>query len=297
MSDRIRYYLNRYRFGPIAEYLELPVATPIAESAPTDGDDALVCLASAELAAARPAASRLPITVIVPCYNEGATLGYTANTLQSFAESMKDDFEISYVFVDDGSTDATWRRLNDLFGGRADCVLERHPINRGVAAATLTGIANSRTEVVCAIDCDGTYDPRQLRQMIAMLAPDVDLVTASPYHPEGRVLNLTAWRLILSKGLSIIYRLFHQHRLYTYTSCFRVYRRSAADGIELFNERFVGITEILSRLDRKGGRIVECPAVMEVRLLGSSKMKVFKTIWGHLVLMSQLLGICSKSIP
>ena len=62
--------------------------------------------------------------------------------------------------------------------------------------------------------------------MIAMLAPDVDLVTASPYHPEGRVLNLTAWRLILSEGLSIIYRLFHQHRLYTY-SCFRVYRRSA----------------------------------------------------------------------
>ena len=44
MSDRIRYYLNRYRFGPIAEYLELPVATPIAESAPTDGDNASCAL-------------------------------------------------------------------------------------------------------------------------------------------------------------------------------------------------------------------------------------------------------------
>jgi polysaccharide deacetylase family protein (PEP-CTERM system associated) len=297
MSDRIRYYLNRYRFGGIAEYLELPVATLAAESAPIDGDDVLVSVASSERAAARPTAPRLPITVVVPCYNEEATLGYTANTLQSFAEDMKNAFEISYVFVDDGSMDATWRRLSELFGARADCVLARHPVNRGVAAATLTGIANSRTEVVCAIDCDGTYDPRQLRQMIAMLAPDVDLVTASPYHPEGRVLNLTVWRLILSKGLSIIYRFFHRHRLYTYTSCFRVYRRSAVAGIELSNERFVGITEILSRLDRKGGRIVECPAVMEVRLLGSSKMKVFKTIWGHLVLMSQLLGFGSKSIP
>ena len=56
---------------------------------------------------------------------------------------------------------------------------------QGVAAATLTGIAKSRTEVVCAIDCDGTYDPRQLRQMIAMLAPDVDLVTASPIIPKA----------------------------------------------------------------------------------------------------------------
>ena len=210
---------------------------------------------------------------------------------------MKDDYEISYVFVDDGSKDETWRRLNELFGARADTVLTRHSQNRGVAAATLTGIRNSRTELVCAIDCDGTYDPLQLRQMIPMLTPDVDLVTASPYHPQGRVLNLAAWRLILSNGLSIIYRFFHRHRLYTYTSCFRVYRRSAVADIKLWNERFVGITEILSRLDRNGGRIVECPAVMEVRLLGNSKMKVFKTIWGHLVLMSQLLGLGSKSIP
>jgi glycosyltransferase involved in cell wall biosynthesis len=177
-------------------------------------------------------------------------------------------------------------------------VLVRHAQNRGVAAATLTGIRNSRTEVVCAIDCDATYDPRQLRRMVPMLTPDVDLVTASPYHPEGRVLNhLPAWRLVLSRGLSILYRYFHTQRLYTYTSCFRVYRRSAVVDIELRNQRFVGITEILSRLDKKGGRIVEYPAIMEVRLLGSSKMKILKTIWGHVVLMAQLLGPGGKPIP
>ena len=245
---------------------------------------------------AAPATPRLPVTVVVPCYNEEATLGYTANTLRGFADAMNKDFEISYVFVDDGSRDETWRRLNELFAKSPDCVLVRHPRNRGVAAATLTGIARSRTEIVCAIDCDGTYDPLQLRKMISMLTPGVDLVTASPYHPDGRVMNLTAGRLILSKGLSIIYRFFHRHRLYTYTSCFRVYRRSAVADMELCNPRFVGITEILSRLDRQGRRIVECPAVMEVRLLGNSKMRIFKTIWGHLVLMSQLLGFGSKSI-
>ena len=298
MSDRIRYYLNRYRFGTIAGHLGLPTESSAMTSAATDESRAAtVSLAASSVEDERPASTRLPISVVVPCYNEEATLGYTANTLQSFADRMKDDYEISYVFVDDGSKDETWRRLNELFGARADTVLTRHSQNRGVAAATLTGIRNSRTELVCAIDCDGTYDPLQLRQMIPMLTPDVDLVTASPYHPQGRVLNLAAWRLILSNGLSIIYRFFHRHRLYTYTSCFRVYRRSAVADIKLWNERFVGITEILSRLDRNGGRIVECPAVMEVRLLGNSKMKVFKTIWGHLVLMSQLLGLGSKSIP
>jgi hypothetical protein len=63
------------------------------------------------------------------------------------------------------------------------------------------------------------------------------------------------------------------------------------------NQGFVGITEILSRLDKKGGRIVEYPAIMEVRLLGSSKMKILKTIWGHLVLMSQLIGLGAKPVP
>ena len=298
MSDRIRDLLNRYSFGTIAEHLQLPAAMPAMMSEPAQAASApKVPAPGLSDADAPPATPRLPITVVVPCYNEEATLGYTANTLRGFAQRMEKDFEISYVFVDDGSQDQTWRRLSELFGQSPDCVLVRHPRNRGVASATLTGIANSRTEVVCAIDCDGTYDPLQLRKMISMLTPGVDLVTASPYHPEGRVVNLTAGRLILSKGLSIFYRFFHRHRLHTYTSCFRVYRRSAVADMELWNGRFVGITEILSRLDRQGGEILECPAVMEVRLLGNSKMRIFKTIWGHLVLMTQLLGLGSKSIP
>lgn len=292
MPDRIRYYLRQYSFGSIADHLELPPpgAAPVRAAASE----------VATVAAAAPAAhegARLPISVIVPCFNEEATLGYTANTLRSFAEGVRDQFDVSYVFVDDGSQDGTWQRLNALFGDRDDCVLVRHPHNRGVAAATLTGIANSRCEIVCAIDCDGTYDPLQLRKMVPMLTADVDMVTASPYHPEGRVLNLSGWRLLLSKGLSMLYRLFHHHKLFTYTSCFRVYRRSSMKEIFVRNERFVGIMEILSRVDAQGGRIVECPAVMEVRLLGTSKMKIIKTIWGHLLWMGQMVFSRREMVP
>ncbi len=101
----------------------------------------------------------LPITVAVPCYNEEATLGYLANTLRSFSEAVAHEYEVFYVLVDDGSSDRTWERLNKIFGNRKDCSLVRHERNRGVAAATLTGIAHAQTEIVCVIDCDGTYDP------------------------------------------------------------------------------------------------------------------------------------------
>ena len=51
---------------------------------------------------------------------------------------------------------------------------------------------------------------------------------------------------------------------------------------------FLGVAEMLARLDLGGGRIVECPAVLEVRLLGRSKMRTLRTIFGHLRLLVRL---------
>ena len=51
--------------------------------------------------------------------------------------------------------------------------------------------------------------------------------------------------------------------------------------IELNESGFLGVAEMLGRLDLSGGKIVEFPAVLEVRLFGISKMKTAKTIVGH----------------
>ena len=48
------------------------------------------------------------------------------------------------------------------------------------------------------------------------------------------------------------------------------------------------VAELLARVDLTGGRIVEYPAVLEVRLLGRSKMKVIRTVLGHLGLLATL---------
>jgi|HubBroStandDraft_3_1064219.scaffolds.fasta_scaffold07197_1 polysaccharide deacetylase family protein (PEP-CTERM system associated) len=234
------------------------------------------------------AARRQPISVVIPCYNEEFTLPYLGNTLKSLSATLEADYDVRYAFVDDGSADGTWAALERLFGGRPDCVLVRHAENRGVAAAILTGLRHVSTEVVCSMDCDCTYDPHQLRSMIPMLKDGVDMVTASPYHPHGRVRNVPGWRLGLSKSLSLGYRLVLRQKLATYTSCFRVYRRSAVVGLPVRAGGFLGVAEMLALLDLAGGHIVECPAVLEVRLLGRSKMKVLNAIAGHLRLLARL---------
>jgi dolichol-phosphate mannosyltransferase len=124
--------------------------------------------------------------------------------------------------------------------------------------------------------------------MIPMLKDDVDMVTASPYHPDGGVRNVPTWRLFLSKRLSSLYRAVLGEKLHTYTSCFRIYRKSAVERLEVREDGFLGVAEMLGLVALEGGRIAECPAVLEVRLLGRSKMRVVKTMAGHLKLLLRL---------
>ncbi|MFL6374662.1 MAG: glycosyltransferase [Pyrinomonadaceae bacterium] len=233
--------------------------------------------------------SKTQISVVIPCYNEEEALPYLANTLRSVETKLGDGgYAANFIFVDDKSNDATLHILEELFSEWENVRIIQHKQNWGVAAGILTGIRSAKTEIVCSMDCDCTYDPHQLLRMLPKLENGVDLVTASPYHKDGGVRNVPGWRLFLSKGASFLYRRVLRSKLDTYTSCFRVYRRSAFVGMELDETGFLGVAEMLGRVDLAGGEIVEFPAVLEVRLFGISKMKTAKTMVGHLKLLTRL---------
>ena len=232
--------------------------------------------------------SDIPVSIVIPCYNEEPTLPYLANTLRGLEEDLSKNYKPEFIFVDDCSKDATFERLKEIFGARENVRIVRHEINRGVAAGIMTGLREAKTEIVCSMDCDCTYDPHELENMLPLLSETVDMVTASPYHAQGGVRNVPEWRLFLSKGASWLYRRVLRSKLDTYTSCFRVYRRSSVINLNLKETGFLGVAEMLGKLDLRGGRIVEYPAVLEVRLFGFSKMKTARTIFGHLKLLSQL---------
>jgi len=285
MPSILSYYLERYRFTAISDYLGVGTALPDqAEGA----DDASLDLALPSPVVAPAEETRETVTVVVPCYNEELVLPYLANTLEQVALTVESNYRLNFLFVDDGSVDGTWNTLRRLFEGRDDCRLIQHPRNRGVAAAIFTGIREAQTELVCSIDCDCTYDPHELGPMIELLGDDVAMVTASPYHRDGTVRNVPPWRLFLSRTLSRLYRIVLRHKLATYTSCFRAYRRGPLLEQRIRRSGFLGVSEMLGRLDLAGHKIVEYPATLEVRVLGHSKMKVASTILGHLGLLIEL---------
>lgn len=283
----IRENLGKYDFTTAADFLDLGLEH--VESSPIAHQDPIVVRSD-------PGKALEPVTVVIPCYNEESALPYLANTLRSVETSLHDSgYSPEFLFVDDASQDTTPQRIEELFGDWKNVRLVRHEQNRGVAAGIMTGLGAAETEIVCSMDCDCTYDPHELVRMIPMLAEGVDMVTASPYHRAGGVRNVPGWRLFLSKGASWLYRRTLRSKLDTYTSCFRVYRRSSVADLPLSENGFLGVAEMLGRLDLRGGKIVEHPAVLEVRLFGFSKMKTARTIFGHLTLLSRLAKIRFKS--
>jgi len=299
MPGIIEDYLRAHRFGTIADHMGLrptpcePTVLRLMKHEPRvelerEGVHPEVVVANKWLANSKKFRPR--ITIVVPCYNEGAVLPYLRNMLNSVKQSLATEYRIHMIFVDDGSTDGTWQSLGQLFGSQPDSTLIRKPQNQGVTAAILTGIREAETDVVCSIDCDCSYDPHQLESLIPQLTDGVDLVTGSPYHPQGKVFNVPAWRLGLSKTASFLYRSVLRQKLYTYTSCFRIYRRSAVIKLDVKEAGFLGVAELLGKLDLQGSKIVECPTTLEVRLLGESKMKTARTIAGHFYLLGVFLA-------
>ena len=281
-GDRLGALLDQGDFVPLRDRLALadapaelstPRAAPPLENRATD---------------TLPLSAGPPIAIVVPCYNEEAGLSYLANVLAALVADLGKRHPLSFLLVDDGSKDGTWSEMQRLFGGDARFTLVRHTRNRGVAAAILTGIAAARTEIVAVIDSDCSYDPARIEEMLPLLTPDVALVTASPYHALGGVEGVPEWRLVLSRGASRLYRMLLHNKLATYTSCFRVVRKSAVEGLELHHEGFIGVTELLARLDLRGWKIVEHPAVLEARLIGQSKLRIIRVIAGHLRLLAEI---------
>jgi len=233
-------------------------------------------------------AEKTCISVVTPCFNEAPGLPQLARELAVLRNELSSNYDVRFLFVDDGSTDNTCQLLHKLFGGDSVCTVLQSPVNRGIAAAILTGIREARTEIVCSIDSDCTYEPRQLQNLIPLLTPDVQLVTASPYHPRGSVCGVPSWRLALSKSASALYRVILRQKLHTYTSCFRVYRRSSVMRLNLTRTDFSGVAELIGKLDLQGFTVVECPARLRARAHGFSKARTVRVMASHVRLLFEL---------
>jgi dolichol-phosphate mannosyltransferase len=237
----------------------------------------------------------MKLSIIAPCYNEVDNVPKLHDELLPVVENMLANKwnngsgelgSVEIIFVDDGSRDKTFERLTEFFGtsDNAGIVYKivKHDTNLGLGAAIRTGFKNAEGDILLTIDSDGTYLFSEIPSLLAMLKPKVAIVTASPYHPRGGVVGVPAYRLVLSKGSSFIYRILVDSHVYTYTSLFRAYRAEIAKNIPFQSNDFRAGTEILVKAILAGHRAAEYPAVLYKRMYGVSKARIAQTILSHL---------------
>mgnify|MGYP001585876166 CR=1 FL=1 len=147
------------------------------------------------------------ISVVVPCYNEADGILQLQEKLLPVLDRVGTRHQVELILVDDGSSDGTSEALQKAFSSRPNTRIVRHERNLNLGAAIRTGIAESKGEWIANLDSDCTYDPALLEPMLTEMERGADLVTVSPYHPQGTVVGVPAYRMFLSKTLTAMYRL------------------------------------------------------------------------------------------
>ena len=149
------------------------------------------------------------VSVVLPAYNEGASVG----TLVSDLRRTGSWHEI--IVVDDGSTDDTARRATDA-GAR----VVRHPYNKGNGAAVKTGVRNAAGDFVLILDADGQHRPADAPRLVAKL-DEYELVVGA----RSPATQASAARRLGNDALNAIASHLTGRRIPDLTSGFRAARR------------------------------------------------------------------------
>jgi dolichol-phosphate mannosyltransferase len=233
------------------------------------------------------------LSIVIPCCNEEAAVHLLPERLFSVLRQLSARFAIELILVDDGSTDGTWERLEELRAARVNWAtrLARHPTNRGVGTALRTGQALANGQIVVTLDADGTYPFTIIEPLISAVQAGADIATVSPYHTQGGVEGVTALRLLFSRGASLLYRVLVDRHIATYTAMVRAYRAEVLATAIAEEAGFLNIAMTLIEARRRGARVVEVPAVLAGRQVGVSKARVARMTRTHLRYMWRLFAL------
>lgn len=200
----------------------------------------------------------VPVSVVMPVYNERATIEQVIQRVLAVAMPLE------LIVVDDCSTDGTRERLVEL-AERLPIRLLLHKRNLGKGAALRTGFAAAGGEVVAVQDADLEYDPAELPVLVKPIAAGCcDVVYGSrylaPLKTDPSRLHRFGNRMLT--GLS---NLLTGQNLTDMETCYKVMRRSAIQDIILMENGFGCEPELTAKLARRGLRIYELPISYQSR--------------------------------
>ena len=203
------------------------------------------------------------VVVIIPAYNEVASIGKVINRI-------KDSVECDIVVVDDGSTDGTGKVAEEL-----GVEVVRHKRNQGLSVAFRTGFKaglDLGADILVNIDADNQYQPEEIPQLIyPILKGEADLVLGSRF--AGTIEEMPWVKRFGNKAFTWLMRRITGYPFTDTQTGFRAFTAELASDLFLFG-KYTYTQEMLIQTVEKGFRIMEVPSYFAKREHGGSRLMV-----------------------
>ncbi|GAC1445582.1 MAG: glycosyltransferase family 2 protein [Chloroflexota bacterium] len=181
---------------------------------------------------------------------------------------------VEIVFVDDGSTDGTLARLEDIYSRDPRVQVIGLRRNFGKTAALLAGFQQVRGQIVVTLDGDLQDDPKELPRFLEAIENGADLVSGwkrARHDPGSKTLPSKLFNSVVRSATHI--------PLHDFNCGYKAYRREVIDELKLYGElhRFIPVMAYW-----KGFRIAELEVNHRPRRYGKSKFGAGRLMKGLL---------------
>ena len=194
----------------------------------------------------------MKISVIIPCYNERATIEQVLHTVRNAPIGA-----LEIVVVDDGSSDGTTKFLEENGSTLADQVIY-HRENRGKGSAVRSGFAAATGDVFVIQDADLEYDPADYPALLApILSGKADAVYGSRFVGGQSHRVLYFWHMVGNKFLTLLSNMCTNLNLTDMEVGLKAFRAELVKRMPLCEARFGFEPEITARLARSRCRMYE----------------------------------------
>jgi glycosyltransferase involved in cell wall biosynthesis len=208
------------------------------------------------------------VSIVVPFHNEEANVVEMYERLNSVMEPLGRSHQ--FVFVDDGSTDLTYKLLKELAAVDSHVTVVRLRRNFGQTAALAAGFAHSTGDYVIAMDGDLQHDPAEIPAFLEKAEEGYDIVSGWRSH---RIDNLLL-RKIPSRCANWLMAKFSGVNIHDFGTTFKAYRGDLLRQLPLYGEMHRFIPALASAY---GASICEIPIQNNHRKHGESHYNLSRT--------------------
>jgi undecaprenyl-phosphate 4-deoxy-4-formamido-L-arabinose transferase len=209
------------------------------------------------------------VSVVIPVYNESASLDELIRRCLDACRSMSMPFEV--ILVDDGSRDGSSEMITEAArkypGEIVGVILNR---NYGQHAAVMAGFEKSSGDIVVTLDADLQNPPEEIPRMVEKIREGYDVVGSIRQNRQDSL-----FRKVASASINRVVREYTGVQMHDYGCMLRAYRRPIIDAMLTCHEHSTFIPVLANSF---AGKTAEIEVGHSARTEGTSKYSLWKLI-------------------